>query len=111
MCCVQDVGLAINPDQLRAQIESNLVWSVGTALLERLEMGDGLVTSQNFHNYLIPRMGDTPRFEIEIISHPEIPPAGAGEVALIAGTPAIANAVRDATGVRPLRLPIELNHT
>lgn len=111
MCCVQDVGLAVNPDQLRAQIESNLVWSIGTALLERLEMGDGMVVSQNFHNYLIPRMGDVPRFEIEIISDPKNPPAGAGEVALIAGTPAIANAVRDATGIRPLRLPIELTTT
>jgi len=109
MCCAQDVGLAINPDQLRAQIESNLVWSIGTALLERLDMGDGWVASQNFHNYIIPRMGDTPHFEIDIISRPENPPAGAGEVALIAGTPAIANAVRDAIGVRPLRLPIELN--
>ena len=41
-----------------------------------------------------------------IIDNPEVPPAGAGEVALIAGSPAIANAIRDATGLRVTDLPI-----
>lgn len=106
MCCAQDVGMAINPDQLRAQIESNLVWSIGMALMERVEIGNGGITSNNFHNYRIPRMSDIPEFEIDIIDNPEVPPAGAGEVALIAGSPAIANAIRDATGLRVTDLPI-----
>ena len=106
MCCVQDVGMAINPDQLRAQIESNMAWSVGMALLEKFEVGDDTIKSSNFDDYLIPRMADMPRLDIEIIDQPEIPPAGAGEVAIVAGPPAIANAIRRASGFRALRLPI-----
>ena len=106
MCCAQDVGLAINPGQLRAQIESNLVWSIGMALLERFEVADNNIQSSNFDNYLIPRMQDMPSFDIEIIDQPGIPPAGAGEVALVAGPPAIANAIRNASGFRAVKLPI-----
>jgi isoquinoline 1-oxidoreductase subunit beta len=106
LCCVQDVGMPINPGQLRAQIESNLTWSLGMALFERLEVGDNRIKSTNFDNYRIPRMADMPSVDIEIVDQPSIPPAGAGEVALIAGPPAIANAIRNATGFRALKLPI-----
>jgi len=106
MCCAQDVGLAVNPDQLRAQIESNLAWSIGMALLEKLEVGNDDIQSSNFDNYSIPRMADMPSLDIEIIDQPNIPSTGAGEVALVAGPPAIANAIRNASGFRPLRLPI-----
>jgi CO/xanthine dehydrogenase Mo-binding subunit len=106
MCCVQDVGMAVNPGQLRAQVESNLCWSIGMALMEKFEIGDDRIKSANFDNYPIPRMGDMPSIDIEIIDQPNIPPAGAGEVAIIAGPPAIANAIRRATSYRALRLPI-----
>lgn len=106
MCCAQDVGMAINPDQLGAQIESNLTWSVGMALLERFELGENEILSSNFDNYLIPRMSDMPSVDIEIIDQAHIPPTGAGELALVAGPPAIANAIRDACGFRALQLPI-----
>lgn len=106
MCCAQDVGMAVNPGQLRAQIESNLTWGIGMALLERFEVADDAIQSSNFDNYTIPRMVDMPSVDIEIIDQPDIPPAGAGEVALIAGPPAIANAIRNASGFRALRLPI-----
>ena len=106
MCCAQDVGMAVNPDQLSAQMESNMAWSVGMALLERLEVGDDDIKSSNFDNYLIVRMADMPSVDTAVIDQPAIPPAGAGEVALIAGPPAIANAIRRATGVRALKLPI-----
>ena len=106
MCVVQDVGMAVNPGQLRAQVESNVAWSVGMALMERFEVGDDNILSSNFNNYTIPRMEDMPRLEIEIINQPTIPPAGAGEVALIAGPAAITNAIRRATGFRALSLPV-----
>lgn len=106
MCCAQDVGLAVNPGQLRAQIESNLVWSIGMALLERFEVADNAIQSSNFNDYEIPRMKDMPSLDIEIIDQPAIPPAGAGEVALIAGPPAIANAIRNACDFRAVKLPI-----
>lgn len=106
LCCAQDVGMAVNPDQLRAQIESNLVWSIGMALLERFEVDDNTIQSSNFDNYTIPRMRDIPSMDIEIIDQPSLPPTGAGEAALVAGPPAIANAIRDASGFRALKLPI-----
>ena len=106
LCCAQDVGMAVNPDQLRAQIESNLVWSIGMALFERFEVDDNTIQSSNFDNYIIPRMTDAPSMDVEIIDQPSLPPTGAGEVALVAGPPAIANAIRDASGFRALKLPI-----
>jgi isoquinoline 1-oxidoreductase beta subunit len=109
MCCAQDVGMAVNPDQLRAQIESNLVWSIGMALLERFDVADNKIQSSNFDNYKIARMSHMPSLDIDIVDQPTIPPAGAGEVALVAGPPAIANAIRKATGFRALRLPISFS--
>jgi CO/xanthine dehydrogenase Mo-binding subunit len=106
MCCAQDVGMAVNPDQLKAQIEGNLIWGLGMALLERVEVGEGDIRSLNFDRYVIPRIEDVPEFDIEIISPRSIPPAAAGETAIIVGPPAIANAVRDATGERYTTLPI-----
>jgi CO/xanthine dehydrogenase Mo-binding subunit len=106
MCCAEDVGLAVNPDQLEAQIEGNLIWGLGMALTERVEIGASEVASRNFDRYAIPRMTDAPRFEIAILDRRDVPPAGAGETALIVGAPAIANALRAATGRRFTRLPI-----
>ena len=106
MCCVQDVGLAINPDQLKAQIEGNLIWGLGMALTEEVEIGSSDIVSLNFDRYRIPRIQDVPEFDIEIISPRDIPPAGAGETALIVGPPAIANALREASGRRYTALPI-----
>jgi CO/xanthine dehydrogenase Mo-binding subunit len=106
MCCVQDVGLAVNPDQLKAQIEGNLIWGLGMALKERVEIGQSDIASLNFDRYEIPGIQDVPEFDIEIISPHRIPPAGAGETALIVGPPAIANALREATGRRYTALPI-----
>jgi CO/xanthine dehydrogenase Mo-binding subunit len=106
MCCAQDVGLAVNPDQLEAQIEGNLIWGLGMALYERVEIGASEVASLNFDRYTIPRMTDAPRFEIAILDRRDQRPAGAGETALIVSAPAIANALRAATGRRFTRLPI-----
>jgi len=79
MCCAQDVGMAVNPGQLRAQIESNLVWSIGMALFERFEVADNDIQSSNFDNYAIVRMSDMPSLDIEVIDRSEIAPTGAGE--------------------------------
>jgi CO/xanthine dehydrogenase Mo-binding subunit len=54
-------------------------------------------------------MSHMPSLDIDIVDQPTIPPAGAGEVALVAGPPAIANAIRKATGFRALRLPISFS--
>lgn len=108
MCCAQDVGLAINPDQLRAQVESNLIWGIGMALTEQVEIDGNGVTSTNFDTYRIPRITQAPEFDIEIVRNPGFAPGGAGEAALIAAAPAIVNAVFDGTGLRHTKLPISV---
>ncbi len=111
ICCAQDVGMAVNPDQLRAQMESNLSWGIGMALMERFEVADNTIQSSNFDNYTVPRMSDMPSVDTLVIDQPDMPPAGAGEVALIAVPAAIANAIRNACGYRALRLPISFADT
>jgi CO/xanthine dehydrogenase Mo-binding subunit len=81
------------------------------ALVERFEVADNTIQSSNFDNYAIPRMSDMPSVDTLVIDQPDIPPAGAGEVPLIAGPAAIANAIRNACGYRALRLPISFADT
>jgi CO/xanthine dehydrogenase Mo-binding subunit len=79
--------------------------------MERVEIGQSEITSLNFDRYAIPGIQDVPEFDIEIISPRHVPPAGAGETALIVGPPAIANALREATGRRYTALPIRSAHS
>lgn len=103
--CAHDCGLMIDPDGVRAQIEGNLVWSLGMVLTERLDAPGGAAAQTIFGEYEIPRMSDMPALEIQLIESGE-PPTGAGETAIVAGAGAIANAVVRAAGVTPDRMPI-----
>ena len=108
LVCAHDCGRVINPDQVRAQCEGNLVWGLGMALVERLPVGDSQVAAATFADSPIPRIGDVPPMEVLLLDEGEAP-TGAGETAIVAAAAAIANAVRDAIGVRPSRLPIDLD--
>ena len=103
--CAHDCGLVINPDQVRAQCEGNLVWGLGMALVERLPVADSQVAATNFTQSPIPRMADVPTMEVVLVDS-ALPPTGAGETAIVAAAAAIANAVRDAIGLRAQRLPL-----
>ena len=103
--CVHDCGLVINPDQVRAQCEGNLVWSFGMVLTDDLPTDAGHVTVQTFADTPIPRMTDVPPITVDLIQS-DRPPQGAGETAMVAGPGAIANAIHAATGQRPVRFPI-----
>ncbi len=103
--CAHDCGLVINPDQVRAQCEGNLVWSIGMVLLDSLPIDGGHVTPETFADAPIPRLTDVPPITVELIAS-ERPPSGAGETAIVAGPGAIANAVRAATGRSPVRFPL-----
>ena len=103
--CVHDCGLVINPDQLSAQCEGNLVWSLGMVLTDDLPTEGGHVTARTFADAPIPRMADCPPITVDLIQSNR-PPQGAGETAMVAGPGAIANAIRAATGRRPLRFPV-----
>lgn len=103
--CAHDCGLLINPDQVRAQCEGNLVWGVGMVLTDGLRFDGSGITARSFADAPIPRLADVPPLDIELIDEGE-PPGGAGETAIVAAAGAILNAVRAATGQRVTRLPI-----
>ncbi len=102
--CAHDCGLAVNPDQVRAQCEGNLVWGIGMVLSEALPVARSQVSAQSFADSPIPRLHDVPPMQVILVDGGE-PPTGAGETAIVAAGAAIANAVRDATQFRITRLP------
>jgi len=104
--CAHDCGMVVNPDQVRAQCEGNLAWSIGMILTDNLPTDKGVVTAQTFIDAPIPRNSDVPDMVIELVESARAP-QGAGETAIVAGPAAIANAIRAATGVRIEQLPLK----
>ncbi|MFN4311447.1 MAG: molybdopterin cofactor-binding domain-containing protein [Ferrovibrio sp.] len=102
--CAQDSGLVVNPDQVRAQIEGNLVWGIGMILSEKLPIEDGRVAAYSFADYTIPTMDAVPVIDIVLIEPAGVLPSGAGETAMVA-VAAVANAIAAATGRRVTTLP------
>ena len=99
-----DVGKAINPQQVEGQIEGAVVQAAGYALLENFIQKDGYVETQHLSTYLIPTVLDVPdKVQSFIIEYPDpIGPWGArgmAEMPFLPLTPAVIAAVHDATGV------------
>jgi isoquinoline 1-oxidoreductase subunit beta len=101
MHCAHDCGRVVNPDQVRAQCEGNLVWGLGMVLVERWS-----TDARNFGESPIPRLTQLPGLSVYLVDHGE-PSSGAGETAIVAAGAAIANAVRAATGWRLQQLPLQ----
>lgn len=104
--CSHDCGLVVNPDQVRAQCEGNLVWSIGMILTDNLPIEDGRVTAQTFSDAPIPMNSEVPDMTIELVES-QRPPQGAGETVIVAGPGAISNAIRAASDIRADRLPLQ----
>lgn len=102
--CAHDCGLMLNPGQVQAQVEGNLVWGIGMALFEALTLADGTVAQTSFADYAVPRFSDVPEMVIALIDEGEAP-TGAAETAIVAAAPAITNAIAAMTGKPVLRLP------
>lgn len=101
-----DVGLVINPDGVRNQIEGGAIQSTSWTLKEQLKLGEHGVASLGWEDYPILKFSDVPAVEIELIDRPELPSVGAGEAAQGPTAAAIANAVENALGVRVRDLPL-----
>ena len=102
--CVDDVGQAINPQQVEGQIEGALVQAAGYAILENFIQKDGYVVTKTLSTYLIPTVLDIPEVvEPIILQYPDpIGPFGAcgmGEMPYLPLVPAIIDAVHSATGI------------
>jgi isoquinoline 1-oxidoreductase len=102
----QDMGLVINPDGAKMQIEGCISMGLGYVLTEELNFRGGEILDTNFATYNLPRFSMMPRIETILISNDELAPQGGGEPAIVPMGAVIANAVFDATGVRMFRLPM-----
>ena len=106
-----DPGHIVNPELYRAQVEGGMMQALGTVLYEELLLKDGKVLNKSFVDYKIPTIDNTPETFVAMgVEHPEeTGPFGArgiGEPAMVAGAPAIANAIYNATGCRFTEMPI-----
>lgn len=103
--CAVDCGLAVNPDSLKAQMESAISFGLGAALQSEITFKDGQVQQSNFYDYQVLRMGQMPKVEVYIVPSVE-KMGGAGEPGVPPIAPAVTNAIFAATGKRIRALPI-----
>jgi len=105
VACVQDCGLMINPDAVRAQVEGNILQTLSRTLYEETRFDRTRVTSVDWARYPLLRFPEVPRLDIELVQRQELPPLGAGEAAATPVPAALANAIFDATGARLRTVP------
>ena len=104
--CAIDCGQVVNPDTVRAQMESGIIFGITAALWGEITLKDGRVQQANFGDYRMLRMNEAPLIDVHLVQSSEYP-GGVGEPGTAALAPAVANAVFAATGTRVRKLPIE----
>lgn len=112
--CAQDVGRAMNPDAVLGQIHGGSAQGLGLAVMEEVQVVDGLVRNPSFTDYLIPTLLDMPPMRVDVLELPD-PHApyglrGVGEPPTISATPAVVAAIRAATGLPLARVPVRPEH-
>ena len=103
--CAVDCGTAINPDVIKAQVESSVGFALSAAMNGAITLTDGKVDQSNFHDYQPIRIADMPKVEVHIVPS-AANPTGIGEPGVPPLAPAVANALAAATGKRIRKLPI-----
>ena len=101
-----DCGRPINPEGVRAQVESAAIYGLSAASYDAITISGGRVEQGNFNDYRMPRMNDAPKTEVYVVMSKE-EPTGIGEPGLPVMAPAMCNAIFAATGKRVRRLPIQ----
>ena len=104
--CAVDCGTVVNPDIVRAQIQSAIIFGITAALYGEITLKDGRVEQTNFDSYQALRMNEAPKIEVHIVQNFE-PPGGMGECGTSAVVPAVTNAIFAATGKRLRKLPVD----
>jgi isoquinoline 1-oxidoreductase beta subunit len=104
LTCVADCGIAVRPDQVRAQLESAILLGFSSSMKNKVTFKDGAAEQRNFDSYPLLRMSEAPVVDITIIEGGN-KPSGMGEVGVPLVAPAIANAITRATGQRPRSMP------
>ncbi len=108
--CAQDVGKALNPQAVVGQIQGGSAQGLGLAVMEEIQVRDGMIKNPSFTDYLIPTILDVPPMCIDVLEYPD-PHApygvrGVGEPPTISSGPAIVAAIRAATGLAIDRVPV-----
>ncbi|MCJ2033921.1 xanthine dehydrogenase family protein molybdopterin-binding subunit [Methylobacterium sp. J-068] len=102
-----DVGVAVNPDVIRAQVEGAVGFALSSVLRNRITLRDGVVQERNFDAYEPTRMSEMPVVEVHIVPSTAAP-TGIGEPGVPVLAPSISNAIFAATGQRLRSLPLDL---
>ncbi len=106
--CAVDCGIAVTPDVVVAQMQSGIGYGLSAALYGAITLTDGHVDQSNFDGYRVLRMTEMPR-SVEVYIVPSTSsPTGVGEPGTPPIAPAVASAVRMATGIRLRRMPFDL---
>ena len=100
-----DVGTALDPRNLEAQVQSGVIFGLSAALYGEITFAKGAAEQSNFHNYPVLRMQQTPRIVVKVLESGD-PIRGVGEVGVPPAAPALANAIFQATGKRIRELPL-----
>lgn len=106
--CAIDCGLAVNPEGVKAQTESGIIFGLTMALYGELTFEGGKLQQNNFYDYKIARIHESPEINVHIVDS-DGKMGGVGECSVPPTAPAIANAVFAATGKRIYNLPL-MNH-
>ncbi len=99
--------MAVNPDVIRAQMESGIAYGLTAAKHGAITLKNGVVEQSNFHDDMPLRMNEMPRVGVYIVRSSE-KPTGVGEPSTPVIAPAVANALATATGKRVRSLPIKI---
>ncbi len=104
--CAQDMGVVVNPDGSRMQMEGCIAMGLGYVFSEEIRFQGGKILDTNFGTYELARFSQMPEIETVFVSNDDLPPKGGGEPAIINMGAVVANAIFDATGARVYRLPM-----
>jgi CO/xanthine dehydrogenase Mo-binding subunit len=104
--CALDCGMAVNPDTIAAQIEGGIIFGISAALWGEITLKNGRVEQNNFNDYRVLRINETPLIEVHLVKSTEAP-GGIGEPGTIGIAPAMTNAIFALTGKRIRKLPIK----
>ena len=103
-----DLGAMVNPNIVRQQMESSVIFGLSAALFGEITLKDGVVEQSNFHDYPVVRMNESPQIDITLVDNPGEKPGGIGEPVTAMIAPAVANALFAGTGKRLRKLPLRL---
>jgi isoquinoline 1-oxidoreductase beta subunit len=103
--CAVDCGRPVNPNGVRAQVESAVIYALTATIKDAITVDKGRVEQSNFNDYDMVHINEAPPIEVHVVESSEAP-TGIGEPTVPVIAPAICNAIHAATGKRLRRLPI-----